>query len=263
MRIPGEGTDKLINRAEEAEVYRIIAGKGICDDPVYINPQNGYKIMRFIEGVRVCDAFRESDVRACMKKLKGFHRMRLTAGHTFNIFEKIEFYEHLWEGKPSAYRDYADTKKNVFSLLPYITAHAEPYALSHIDAVCDNFLFSTGEGGNENLQLTDWEYSGMQDQDVDLAMFSIYAGYDRQHIDRLVDIYFDGAAPCPLERRIKIYCYVAACGLLWSNWCEYKRNLGVEFGEYSIAQYRYAKDYYRMAARELAKLGHGRPGAIK
>jgi len=56
---------------------------------------------------------------------------------------------------------------------------------------------------------------------------------------------------------------VAACGLLWSNWCEYKRNLGVEFGEYSIAQYRYAKDYYRMAARELAKLGHGRPGAIK
>ena len=44
--------------------------------------------------------------------------------------------------------------------------------------------------------------------------------------------------------------YVAACGLLWSNWCEFKHNLGVEFGEYSLRQYRYAKDYYKYC-REL------------
>lgn len=57
--------------------------------------------------------------------------------------------------------------------------------------------------------------------------------------------------------RIKIYCYIAACGLLWSNWCEYKRNLGVEFGEYSLRQYRYAKDYYRIVQDELKKLEEG------
>ena len=44
MRIPGEGTDQLINRAEEALVYSAIAGRSLCDDPIYINPQNGYKI---------------------------------------------------------------------------------------------------------------------------------------------------------------------------------------------------------------------------
>lgn len=31
MRIPGEGTDQLINRAEEASVYKTIDGLGICD----------------------------------------------------------------------------------------------------------------------------------------------------------------------------------------------------------------------------------------
>ena len=36
------------------------------------------------------------------------------------------------------------------------------------------------------------------------------------------------------------------CGLLWSNWCEYKRGLGVDFGEYSLRQYRYAKDFYKL-----------------
>ena len=34
MRIPGEGTDKLISRENEAEVFRTISGKGLCDDPV-------------------------------------------------------------------------------------------------------------------------------------------------------------------------------------------------------------------------------------
>ena len=55
MRIPGEGTDQLINRRQEAAVYQAIDGKHICDDIAYINPENGYKITEFLEGARVCD----------------------------------------------------------------------------------------------------------------------------------------------------------------------------------------------------------------
>lgn len=39
MRIPGEGTDQLINRREEAQVYQVIKDKGLCDDIEYINPE--------------------------------------------------------------------------------------------------------------------------------------------------------------------------------------------------------------------------------
>lgn len=49
MRIPGQGTDNLINRKQEAEVYSSISKINICDTPVYINPENGYKITRFLE----------------------------------------------------------------------------------------------------------------------------------------------------------------------------------------------------------------------
>lgn len=93
----------------------------------------------------------------------------------------------------------------------------------------------------------------MQDPHIDIAMFSIYALYNKEQIDNLIDIYFEGK--CDRKMRIKIYCYVAVCGLLWSNWCEYKRSLGVEFGEYSLRQYRYAKDYYRIVQEELCKDG--------
>ena len=249
MRIPGEGTDQLINRQEEAAVFRAISGLGLCDDPVYINPENGYKITKFLEGIRVADPEDPEDLERCMKKLREFHEMKLTVGHSFDIFKQIEFYESLWEGKPSVYKDYPTTKERVLSLRRFIDEQPKDWSLTHIDAVPDNFLFYTALDGSEQLQLTDWEYAGMQDPHVDIAMFSIYSLYDKAQIDRLIDLYFEGR--CDRLTRAKIYCYVAACGLLWSNWCEFKRNLGVEFGEYSLRQYRYAKDYYRYAIKEI------------
>lgn len=248
MRIPGEGTDKLINRREEAEVYEVLRGRGICDDIAYINAQNGYKITEFLEGARVCNADSEEDIKVCMKKLREFHDQKLIVGHEFDIFKQIEFYESLWGDKTSIYRDYENTKKNVFLLKKYIDTVKKEKCLTHIDAVPDNFLFTT----DGTVRLIDWEYAGMQDPHVDIAMFCIYSLYDREQIDKLIDIYFEGN--CPMEIRIKIYSYIAACGLLWSNWCEYKRNLGVEFGEYSLRQYRYAKEYYKIVNDELGGL---------
>lgn len=249
MRIPGEGTGYLINRRQEAEVYRVINGKGICDDSIYINSDNGYKISRYIENSRVCNTEDEKDVVRCMRKLRAFHEMNLKVSHEFQLFEQIEFYESLWKGNQSAYRDYKTTKKNVFSLKSYMEAHMETTTLTHIDAVPDNFLFSKNEKGEESIYLIDWEYAGMQDPHVDIAMFCIYAFYDREQIDKLINIYFENE--CKKTTQIKIYCYIAACGLLWSNWCEYKRNLGVDFGEYSLKQYRYAKEYYHIVCDEL------------
>ena len=250
MRIPGEGTDQLINRAQEAEVFRTISGLGLCDDPVYINPENGYKITRFLEGIRVCDADSVPDLKRCMEKLRFFHQMKLKVNHTFDIFGQIEFYETLWAGQTSMYKDYATTKANVFSLKPFIDSLDKDWSLTHIDAVPDNFLFYQPEGEEQELlQLTDWEYSGMQDPHVDIAMFCIYSLYNKKQVDRLIDIYFQNR--CDEITRAKIYAYISICGLLWSNWCEFKAKLGVEFGEYSLRQYRFAKDYYRYTIKEL------------
>ena len=195
MRIPGEGTSLLINRRQEAAVYRTLDGKGICDEIVSINPENGYKITKYLEGARVCDPENPEDVQACMKKLRSFHEEHLSVEHTFSLFDQIAYYESLWEGEPSVYRDYSTTKAHVLELEAYLEAQPK--------------------------------------------------------VDALIDSYFTEG--CPQEVRTKIYAYIAVCGLLWSNWCEYKSRLGVEFGEYSLKQYRYAKDYYKLVKQELAK----------
>mgnify|MGYP000167006713 CR=1 FL=1 len=250
MRIPGEGTDQLINRRQEAAVYQTIAGRRICDEIAYINPENGYKITEYLEGARVCDAEKEEDLQKCMKKLREFHGQKLRVDHSFDLFGQMEYYESLWEGTPSAYKDYEKTKAHVLQLKDYIEANAGEWVLTHIDAVPDNFLF-VEENGKEEIRLIDWEYAGMQDPHVDIAMFCIYSLYKKEQVDHLIDLYFEGN--CDDRTRIKIYCYIAVCGLLWSNWCEYKRKLGVEFGEYSLRQYRYAKDYYKIVQQELGE----------
>ena len=252
MRIPGEGTDQLINRRQEAAVYQTIAGRKICDEIAYINPESGYKITEYLEGARVCDAENEEDLQKCMKKLREFHGQKLKVDHSFELFGQMEYYESLWEGTPSAYKDYEKTKEHVLQLKDYIEANAGEQVLTHIDAVPDNFLF-VKENGKEEIRLIDWEYAGMQDPHVDIAMFCIYSLYKKEQVDHLIDLYFEGN--CDERTRIKIYCYIAVCGLLWSNWCEYKRKLGVEFGEYSLRQYRYAKDYYKIVQQELGEEG--------
>ena len=151
------------------------------------------------------------------------------------------------------YRDYIRTKENVFSLKEYIEKMRTDWCLTHIDAVPDNFLFYDTPDG-EALQLTDWEYAGMQDPHVDIAMFCIYSLYNKRKVDRLINIYFEESGQkVTAAIRAKIYCYIAVCGLLWSNWCEFKSHLGVEFGEYSLRQYRYAKDFYKYALEEMKK----------
>lgn len=244
MRIPGEGSGEMIDRRQESEVYRVIRKEGICDPVIYINAENGYKITEYLESARVCDPMNREDVKKCMDYVKQMHEKHLQVEHTFDIFGQIEQYESYWKGENSVYRDYSETKKKMYELKEYIDCQEKEWTLTHIDAVPDNFLFV-----NHRIYLIDWEYSGMQDPHVDIAMFAIYSMYDRDKVEELIDCYFEG--DCPEQVRTKIYCYIAVCGFLWSNWCEYKRICGVEFGEYSLRQYRYAKEYYKIAKERM------------
>lgn len=247
MRIPGEGTDHLINRKEEADVYKALENRQICDDVLYMNPENGYKITAYLEDATNCDAENWDEVEACMTKLREFHELNLTVDHRFDIFGQIDFYESLWNGEKSYFKDYEKTKVAIFELKKWIDTLEKNETLVHIDAVPDNFLFT-----KDGIRIIDWEYAGMQDPHVDIAMFSIYSLYSKEQVDYLIDLYFKGEVSSLI--RTKIYAYIASAGLLWSNWCEYKRSLGIDFGEYSLCQYRYAKEYSKLVLSTLEGL---------
>lgn len=159
-------------------------------------------------------------------------------------------------GRPTSFTDYYDTKEKIFKLEDIINKLPKGLALAHMDAVPDNFLF-IGDG----IRLIDWEYAAMHDPHVDIAMFALNSMYDREQVEKLIGFYF--ADGCPYEMRVKIYCYIAACGLLCSNWWEYKSLYGAGFDEHSLRQYEYAKEYNEIAVNFACQTPSGSLSSIK
>lgn len=245
VRVPSYCISKQEIQMHESSAYEALNSHGIATETVYVNDTTGLKISKFIDNVRPCDPFSENDVSLCIEKLKQIHSLKLKVPHRFDLFGSINLFESLWGGDSSVYPDYLETKENVFSLRPFIAAHKKEECLTHIDPVYENFLIPIDNPDTESVHLIDWEYAAMQDPHLDIAMFCLYSLYGREQVDWVIDKYFGGTVP--QTTRIKIYCYMAAAGLLWSNWCESKYKQGIEFGIYALKQYRYAKEYFRIA----------------
>lgn len=238
LRLNGVGTEKLIKRKNEETNYSLINDFEISDRVISINPEKGYKLTQFIEDARNCNPYNWEDVKACMELLRSFHELKIEANHSFDIFKEIEIYEALINNN-SKYDDYEKVKNDLWKLRDGIIDDKAPKYLSHIDSVPDNFILTpTG-----NIYLIDWEYGASCNQLIDIAMFALYAGYNKEEVDRIIFLYVgdNDIDECANQ----VYAYIALGGLLWSNWCEYKESLGEIFGEYATRQYQYAKEFIK------------------
>lgn len=239
-RIPGPGTELLINRKEEKEVYDVINSLGIAEHVIYFNGDTGYKIAEFYDGSHNADAKNIEEMKRCMELVRKLHGLGLKVDHSFDLRERIDFYEKLCKSHGDIlFEDYGKVRGQINELLERLDQLGHDKVLSHLDPVVDNFLFLP----DGTTRLIDWEYAGMCDPLVDIAMCAIYSYYDEEESDRLIEIYLE-RKPTP-EERFTIYAYMALGGLLWSLWAVYKAALGEEFGEYTIIMYRYAKTYFK------------------
>jgi len=241
-RIPGPGTELLINRRQEEAVYKAIAPLDMSEHVIYMNGRTGYKISEYYEGARNASATDWVDMEDCMGLVRKLHEAGITVGHDFDIRERIDFYERLCTAHGGTlFEDYDEVREKMDRLMDWLDELAlrRPRVLSHIDSNVDNFLFLP----DGSVRLIDWEYAGMCDPLIDVAMCAIYSYYKEEELERLIRIYLQREATW--EERMIIYSYVALGGFLWSLWAVYKSAVGDEFGEYTLIMYRYAKTYYK------------------
>ena len=131
-----------------------------------------------------------------------------------------------------------EQKKNMKILLDVLDKMKSQTCLCHIDSVADNFIITA----DNRIKLIDWEYAGMAEPIIDIAMCAIYSYYTKEEADALLESYLK-RQPTACEYK-KLYAYMALSGYLWALWTVYKSNIGEEFGEYSLKMYRYAKDFF-------------------
>ena len=238
-RIPGAGTRRLLNRRQEYQVYQTIAPLGISDEIIYFDPETGYKISTYYQGMRNADPDSEADLVRCMALLRRLHASGLRVDHSFDLGERISFHEALCrEQGEIPFEDYRQVSRNMQELLRFLETLHRPRVLTHIDPNIDNFVLSEQE-----IRLLDWEYAAMADPLLDVSMNAIYSRYDLDRAIRLLRLYLQ-REPDETETLV-VWSYMALGGFLWSLWAVYKEQLGKNLGDYTLFMYRYAKDAYR------------------
>lgn len=244
FRAPGKATEKLINREQEAAVYSALKGSDICDEVVYLNSKNGFKISKYISSARTLDPHNEVEVTQALSLLRQLHNSNIKVDHDFNIFSRIEQYlEYCKQADAILFNDFEEVVGLITEVKNILENIQRPSVLIHVDPVPVNYLLS-----NDTIKLIDWEYSGMGDPILDLAMFSVYSGYDENTSMALLKNYL--VREETLEERIVLFSYMSLSGFLWALWTQLKQADGEDFGTYGIEQYQYARNY----AREVKKL---------
>lgn len=223
MRIPGEGTDQLINRANEAMVYEKIKGLRLCDDLVYMNPDNGYfgddgrKVMEFIKNPQPMSEEVMRRKENLLQAAEIFHRLHtcgVDTGVRFEVFEMADLYEKIIrEGGVAFYDDYAEVKQTVMDIKGEADKDGEAKKVPcHNDSLMGNWVLR--EDGR--LYLIDWEYSGMNEPMWDLSCLSIEADYTPENDEELLKAYF--GREVTLEEKKRFIAAKMYVDYLWTLW---------------------------------------------
>lgn len=215
VRVPGEGTEAYINRADEEVAARAAAAAGVSPEVIHFDAGSGVMITRFVEGETMTPAgFRDrqgAPARAALA-LRQLHRSGATFAARFELFAMIDDYLGHLSGKDVALPEgYHDVLAEAEAVRAALARHPVPLVPCHCDPLCENFL-DTGS----RMWIVDWEYSGMNDPMWDLGDLSVEGQFSPAQDRELLEAYFDGP-PSPGEHA-RMVIYKAMCDLLWTLW---------------------------------------------
>lgn len=249
VRLPGKGSNELIDRKQEYRIYNFLHNIKYDNLTVFISP-DGMKITKCITNPRNCDPNKPTDVMACMTKLREFHELELRPNvEYFSLTANIDRYRELAKIRNhTPCQKYEEVYNRCLQIAAWIERLPRKCCLCQIDANPDNAVFA---GSSGIPTLIDWEYAGLQDPHVDIAMWATYCNYSIEQFNTIIHNYF--RKDVDNDTRHKIYGYAALAGMLWYNWCIYKQNCGVTYGDYMRFQFEYADKYSDIVLRYIKK----------
>lgn len=216
VRIPGEGTEEMINRADERKSTELACRLGI-DAPLLYFDDTGRKVMEFIRDPQPNSAEmmqKPEILRQAAEIFRKLHTCGADTGVRFEVFEMAALYERIIrDGGVAFYGDYEAVKQAVMDIKAEVDRDgAAPRVPCHNDSLVDNWVID----GTGKVFLIDWEYSGMNEAMWDLSCLSIEAEYTPEHDAMLLEAYY-GRTPTVDEQKR----FVAAktyVDYLWTLW---------------------------------------------
>lgn len=238
LRIPGEGSNSIINRRYEKKNTIIVDKLGIDSECIYFNEDSGIKVSKYIDNAQTMNsnlAKSEENMKLVAIALKKLHNSNYVFENEFNVIDKINEYENALKNSSNKnYSDYELIKSEIIKLQEVLKKIGVESRLCHNDTVPENFIKN-----NSRIYLIDWEYSGMNDPMWDVAAYLLECGFSQDEEELFLNIYFDENINS--ANRTKILIYKIYQDFLWSIWANIKKVNGVDYGDYGIKRYNRAK----------------------
>lgn len=238
VRLPGEGTETLINRLDERKSTELACRLRIDAELLYFG-DDGRKVSRFIKNPQPMNRdvmCRKENICQAAEILHRLHTCGENTGIPFEVFEMASLYEKIiHENHVSFYQDYDYIKQAVMSVKSSIDTESISVRVPcHNDPLIGNWVLDS----DERLYLIDWEYSGMNEPMWDLSCLSIEAEYNDELDDALLTAYY-GRRPDNMEKK-RFLATKTYVDYLWTLWGLTRVPFDGEFMQ-NYADQRYAR----------------------
>jgi len=216
VRIPGEGTEEMINRLDERKSTELACELDIDSKLLYFT-DDGRKVMVFIRNPQPMDEAvmqRKENIKQAAEIFHRLHNCGVDTGVRFEVFEMADLYEKIIkDAGVEFYDDYDEVKNTVMNIKEEMDNTFHPTRVPcHNDSLLGNWVLDD----NDRLYLIDWEYSGMNEAMWDLSCLSIEANYSKEQDEELLGNYYGRKATTEEKKYfIAAKMYV---DYLWTLW---------------------------------------------
>lgn len=240
LRVPGAGTEEMIDRKIEKENAELGYKIGIDAKILYFDAETGIKISEYIKDAETLTpmaAKKENNMKEVAETLRTLHDSDIRFNNRFDVLAKIKSYEELikkYDGEN--FEDYDETREKVMKVYKVFEDMKLDEMPCHNDTVPENFI----KDSNGKMHLIDWEYSGMNDTMWDLAAYSIECKFLEDEEELLLKLYLCENPSNDIKKRILIHKIMQ--DFLWAIWTVLKEAKGDDFGTYGLDRYNRTKE---------------------
>ena len=213
-RIPGDNSDKFVDRSLEKENLKLVNQLNISNQTVYFDLETGEKLARYVDGQSV-NLLQEYPYELISESLKKIHNSRLKATNDYDPFARLSYYEeHVKELGFVHSKEYIDIKKKFFEYKEYLESQEK--VLCHGDSQPSNFIYDGKE-----VYVVDFEFTGNNDICYDIACF---ANVRLEEGLKLLEVYFNKPNQDQLKR---FYLWRTFQCFQWYNVATFKDLVGM------------------------------------
>jgi thiamine kinase-like enzyme/choline kinase/predicted transcriptional regulator len=231
LRIPGNGTESMINRKEEKFNASLASKLGLDTELIYFNEETGVKIAELIQEAETLTpkmAKRQDIMKMTAENFRILHTAPVSMANRFDVFERIEEYERLMkEANGLPYEHYEEVRQQVMILKEIYESMDIQLTPCHNDALPQNMVKS----GEDKVYMIDWEYSGMNDPMWDIAWYSMESELTPEEEELYLTLYLQ-KDDIPLEIQQRMIMNKIFQDFLWTIWTIIKEAKGDDFGTY-------------------------------